>query len=157
MELFKRYALREADEIDASNVRFTCIGRRSGLPVPLQRVIAQMEARTRTNTGLRLQVALNYGGLQEIVDTVRSLVGKGLPITEDTLLQEVYGDVEPPELIIRTGGEIRTSGFMPFAPYAEWAFTETLWPDFTIDEFDRICNTFRSRERRYGGLAKATA
>jgi undecaprenyl diphosphate synthase len=157
MSLFKKYALHEADELDASNIRVNYIGRIEELPKPLQRILEQVKNRTEKNTGPSLQIALNYGGTQEIVDATNSIMMRGEEVNDKSLAKEVFSKTSPPDLIIRTGGEMRTSGFMPLATYAEWSFSKTLWPDFTSDEFDSICCNYQNRERRFGGIVKKTA
>ena len=152
MKIFEQYAIREVDELDASNIRVDFIGRIEGLPKSLQRVLEQVRNRTEKNTGPILQIALNYGGTQEIVDATRTILLRNDEVSDESLKKEIFLKAPAPDLIIRTGGEMRTSGFMPLATYAEWSFSKTLWPDFTTDELDSLCSEFQGRERRFGGL-----
>ncbi|MDC1205634.1 polyprenyl diphosphate synthase, partial [Candidatus Pacebacteria bacterium] len=157
MGIFKRYIVREADELDAASVKVTFLGRRTELQKQLQHVMRNLEEQTRSNTGLHLQVALNYGGEAEIVDACNKLRSLDRSITGDDLRSALSSsEVGMPDLIIRTGGEMRTSGFFPLAVHAEWEFIETLWPDFTAEEFQKILTEFEGRERRFGGLLSAT-
>ena len=154
MGLFQQFIVREADELNAMSVRVTFIGRRSELPENLQRVMGQLEMQTQSNPGLKLQIALNYGGLQEVVDASNRLQRAGVAVTDESLMHEIYQHVVAPDLIIRTSGEYRTSGYQPLAVHAEWIFTDTLWPDFTTAEFDTLLRQFATRDRRCGGLSK---
>ena len=102
-----------------------------------------------------LCIAINYGGRGEIVDAVNTLIASGkTSITEDDITKSIYsGELPPPDMIVRTGGEIRLSNFLLWqSAYAELFFTDTLWPDLTTDEVDRLIETFNKRNRRYGGV-----
>lgn len=162
MALFRRYILREVDEIDAQNVRVRFLGERERLPQDLQRLMAQMEARTAGNDGLLVQPAISYGGRAEILRGVQSLAsqvaaGSLSPdeITQDHLSDALYtaGEADP-DLVIRTSGEMRISNFLLWqAAYSEFAFVEECWPDFTARQFARLLGDFAQRERRFGRVA----
>jgi undecaprenyl diphosphate synthase len=137
------------------------IGDRSRLDPKLQKLMAGIEARTAAYTKLNLTVAINYGGRDEIARATRDIahaVAAGLldpaKITPDTICQHLdTADIPDPDLVIRTSGETRISNFLPWqAAYAEYEFTETLWPDFTPEELGRILARFGNRERRFGGV-----
>lgn len=161
MRLFRQYIVREADELDAMEVRVTFIGDRSQLPMQLQVVMQQLEERTATNGGLHLQIALNYGGRDEIVRAARTLAIRAVQGQLDAeavthadfeALLDTVG-VSNPDLVIRTSGELRTSGFMPYQiASSELYFSDCLWPDFTPTEFDQAMATYSTRQRRYGGV-----
>ncbi len=153
MWLFRRFIIREADELHQKMVKVTFVGRRKQLPEQLQRVMQKLEERTAKNEGMRLEIALNYGGVQSVVDAVLSLNQRNEVVTDASLMAELYPNIPPPDFIIRTSGELRTSGFHPLASYAEWEFTDTLWPDFTPDKFEALLLKFAGRKRRYGGTA----
>lgn len=164
MSIFARYIEREADRLAAEGVRMRFIGDRSKLDAKLQRLMAGIEARTAGLTRLNLTVAINYGGRDEITRTIRSIaedVAAGrLAATEidDALISARLdtGDLPDPDLVIRTSGETRTSNFLPWqAAYAEYEFTETLWPDFTPNALGEIVGRFGNRERRFGGVVSA--
>jgi undecaprenyl diphosphate synthase len=161
MAIFARYIEREADRLAAESVRMRFIGDRSRLDPKLQKLMAGIEARTAAYTKLNLTVAINYGGRDEIARATRDIahaVAAGLldpaKITPDTICQHLdTADIPDPDLVIRTSGETRTSNFLPWqAAYAEYEFTETLWPDFTPEELGRILARFGNRERRFGGV-----
>ena len=164
MSIFARYIQREADRLAAEGVRMRFIGDRSRLDPKLQRLMAGIEDRTAPLTRLNLTVAINYGGRDEILRTLRSIaqdVAAGLldpaAITDALMAQRLDTAALPdPDLVIRTSGETRTSNFLPWqAAYAEYEFTQTLWPDFTPEELARIVARFGNKERRFGGVISA--
>ena len=117
---------------------------------------------TLENTGLKLNIALNYGGRDEIARAVSRIVkaaNMGMIKTEDVSEQMIDSfldtvDLPDPDLIIRTSGEHRTSNFLPWQScYAEYHFTETAWPDFSVPELVKILNQFRKRNRRFGAVS----
>ena len=162
MSLFRRYAVREVDELDASNVRVRFIGQRERMPADLQRVMAQMEARTAGNTGLTLQVALSYGSRSELVQAAQRLAGEiaaGRLAPGDIDEAALSGaldtaGVADPDLVIRTSGECRLSNFLLWqAAYAEYAFVDECWPDFTAARLAELVAAYGRRERRFGAVS----
>lgn len=161
MAIFARYIEREADRLAAEGVRMRFIGERSRLDPKLQRLMAGIEARTAGNDKLNLTVAINYGGRDEILRATRKIaeeVAHGVlrpsDLTEAALAARLdTGGLPDPDLVVRTSGETRTSNFLPWqAAYAEYEFTETLWPDFTPDELGAMINRYSNRERRFGAV-----
>ena len=164
MAIFARYIEREADRLAAESVRMRFIGDRSRLDPKLQRLMAGIEERTAPYTRLNLTVAINYGGRDEITRATRRMAqavaeGRLDPAQISDATISAYLDtaaLPDPDLVIRTSGETRTSNFLPWqAAYAEYEFTQTLWPDFTPDELARIVGQFGNRERRFGGVTGA--
>jgi undecaprenyl diphosphate synthase len=161
MTLLHRYLLDERAEIMGQNIRFSVIGRRSGLP---DNVLAEIDENVRlsaANTGMTLCLAINYGGRTEIVDAVRALVervrrGELKPdaIDEDAVSAALYTAGMPdPDLLIRTAGEMRVSNYLLWQiSYAELWVTEKCWPDFDRDTLHQALRDFGRRERRFGGL-----
>jgi len=163
MAIFARYIEREADKLAQAGVRMRFIGERGRLDPRLQRLMAGIEARTAGNDRLNLTVAINYGGRDEILRAVRKLAeAAAAGLLDPTHISEAAfaerldtGGLPDPDLVIRTSGETRTSNFLPWqTAYAEYEFTETLWPDFTPDELAAIVQRFSNRERRFGGVVK---
>jgi undecaprenyl diphosphate synthase len=161
MSIFARYIEREADRLAAESVRMRFIGDRARLDPKLQKLMAGIEERTRDFTRLNLTVAINYGGRDEIARTVSALAQKVAAGALDPadITQEMISahldthDLPDPDLVIRTSGETRTSNFLPWqAAYAEYEFSEILWPDFTPEILTDIMSRFGNRERRYGGV-----
>jgi undecaprenyl diphosphate synthase len=159
MAIFARYIQREADEMAREGVRMRFIGDRSRLAPKLQRLMSGIEAKTAHLKRLNLTVAINYGGRDEITRAVRSLMveaaeGRFDPaaVTEAAFAARLDTAALPdPDLVIRTSGETRTSNFLPWqAAYAEYEFTETLWPDFTPAELSAMLARFGNRDRRFG-------
>ncbi len=159
MGLLKRFLAKEIDDLERQGVRLNVIGQRSRLPDDVQTQIAQAMAQTRGNTGMVLNLALSYGAREEITRAVRAIVhgvcsGKisALDITEETVAQHLYTGGQPdPDVLIRTSGEMRLSNFMLWQlAYAELFITDTLWPDFSQQEFLDIIKQYQTRERRYG-------
>ncbi len=145
------YAEREEN---AAYIHF--VGDVSVLPEELLMRIQRLEAET-AQYPKTLNIALNYGGRGEIVYAVNSLIAQGrTEVTEEDITAALYTHPSPmPDLIVRTGGEIRTSNFLLWqSAYAEYAFTTTFWPDLGEKELDRIIADFYTRNRRYGGLSK---
>ena len=162
--LLRRFVASDLEKLHRNNVRVKIIGSREGLDDSLRRLIAEVEATTAMNTGLKLQVAFNYGGKAEIADAVRriaSLVASGRlkaeDITEDTISRALYTSGMPdPDIIIRTSGEQRFSNFLLWqGAYSEFVFVEENWPDFDEHVFVRVLEEYSSRDRRYGGLEAA--
>jgi undecaprenyl diphosphate synthase len=159
MSIFGRYIRREADALALEGVRMRFIGERTRLDPRLQSLMGGIEARTAGLSRLNLTVAINYGGRDEITRAARALAAEaaqgGLDpadVTEAAFAARLdTGGLPDPDLVIRTSGELRTSNFLPWqTAYAEWEFTETLWPDFTPAELAAILARFGNRERRFG-------
>jgi undecaprenyl diphosphate synthase len=164
MSLFRRYAVREVDELDAANVRVRFIGQRERLPADLQRMMAQMEARTAGNTALTIQVALSYGSRTELVMAVQRLAGEVAAgrlapgeIDEAALSGALdTAGLPDPDLVIRTSGEYRISNFLLWqSAYSEYAFVEECWPDFTAERLAELVAAYGRRERRFGAVSTA--
>ena len=162
MSIFARYIEREADRLAVESVRMRFIGDRARLDPKLQRLMEGIERRTAPYSRLNLTVAINYGGRDEMTRAVRAIAADAAAerldpalITEDLISQRLDTAALPdPDLVIRTSGETRTSNFLPWAAaYAEYEFTQTLWPDFTPAHLAEIVARFGNRERRFGGVA----
>ena len=159
MGLFVEALQREVDELHRNNVRLEFVGAREQLQTGLIEKIAAAEAQTASNTGLRLIVAVAYGGRWDIVRATQSLAGKVAAgdldvsdIDDEALAAELQlAGVPDPDLLIRTGGEQRISNFLLWnLAYAELYFCDTLWPDFGEREFDEALAFYAVRQRRYG-------
>jgi undecaprenyl diphosphate synthase len=159
MGLFVEALRREVDELHRNKVRLEFIGARDLLQPRLLDMIASAEQQTAANTGLRLQVAVAYGGRWDIVTAARNLatqVEAGniavSDINDNAVANELaLAHLPDPDLLIRTGGEQRISNFLLWnLAYAELWFCDTLWPDFDEQDFDDALAFFANRERRYG-------
>jgi len=147
--------------LDKNKVKFKVIGRLEELPSSVFNILAEATNKTRENTGLVLNLAINYGGRQEIIDAVREVADnlkKGFlkieDLNEKTFSRYLYTrDIPDPDLIIRTAGEKRLSNFLLWqSSYAELYVTETLWPDFGREEFLLALKDYGERERKFGNI-----
>lgn len=155
LTLLERSIDRETAELDRNGVAIRHVGRIDNLPSHLQKKIAEAVERTRHNQHLTLNVALNYGGRAEIVQAVKRIVADDIApeqIDEALLSRYLYtAGLPDPDLIIRTGDEMRISNFMIWqAAYAEYYTTPTFWPDFDREELLRALVAFTARDRRFG-------
>ncbi len=146
---------QNTDELIEQGVRVRVIGRLHEAPTDVQRSIRMAEQRTSGGPRMQLNIAFNYSGRKEIIDAARALIVAGVPaseVDEERFEEQLYTDGQPdPDLIIRTGGEQRTSNFLLWqGAYAELVFCPTLWPDFTTSELDAALAEFTRRQRRYG-------
>lgn len=161
MRLLEESIYRELPELMERNVRLRVIGRHSGVPLPVRRGIDHVVDATKTNTGLTLLMAFNYGGRDELLDAFRALArrvrsGELAPedIGEAHVSGALYTDGIPdPDLLIRTSGEMRISNFLLWQiAYTELWMTTTLWPDFRAADLYRAVADFQQRSRRFGGV-----
>jgi len=161
MRRFEDYLDREAENLVKRNVRFKVIGRVEELPYSLRDKIKEVEQMTDKNRKFFLNLAINYGGQEEIVDAAKSICtlakkGKISPQAIDIELFKRYlytSDLPYPDLVIRTGGEMRVSNFLLWQiAYAELWITPIFWPDFTEEDLDRALQDFSRRERRFGAI-----
>ena len=160
MQLILDFFASEIDELDEKNVRITILGDKARLPEKQRETLLEAERRTGANTGLRLNIAINYGGRAELTRAARLLAedvkaGRLAPeaIDEAALEDRLYTAGQPDvDLLIRTSGEMRLSNFLLWqCAYAEFVFPEKLWPDFSVADYDEALRRFAERSRRFGG------
>jgi len=169
MRMLRRFLIEQRRRMMENNMVLEAIGRLEGLPADVQDTLRETIAATRNNTGLRLCLALNYGGRAEITDAAKALAakvmrGELLPeqIDEQVFNRHLYTDSKgepfpPPDLIIRTAGEVRLSNFMLWqASYAELYVTDVCWPDFREPDLHAAIAEYAGRVRRFGGLKDTT-
>jgi undecaprenyl diphosphate synthase len=157
MTLFLETAKGKVPELNERGARLRFLGRRGHLTEAVQTAIGEAEELTRTNDRLHVYIALNYGGRAEIVDAARRIMEDGVPpeeVDEATFASYLYApEVPEVDLVIRTSGELRISNFLLWQiAYAEFYVTETLWPDFSPEEFRRAIDSYAARTRRRGGV-----
>jgi len=157
MRLFLETARKKVPELNERGARLRFLGRREGLPGRVLEALREAEELTAHNDSLDVYIALNYGGRAEIVDAARRMAADGVPpeaMDEETFARYLYApDVPEVDLVIRTSGELRVSNFLLWQiAYAEFFVTETLWPDFSPDEFMQALRSFAARSRRRGGV-----
>ncbi len=153
MGLLSLYLDKCGDTLIKKEVRFRMLGDKAGLDSSLRKRIEKLEEVTK-HFKKSINVAINYGGRDEIVYACKKLVNEGKEITKETISSALYTeDCIEPDMIIRTAGEKRLSNFLLWqSSYSELYFTDTLWPDFTDEDLILAINDFYSRRRRYGGL-----
>jgi undecaprenyl diphosphate synthase len=153
MEIFGETIDRELLDLAREGVHTQFVGRRDRAPDWLQARMADLEAATAGVSRLNLWIAFDYGGRAEIVEAARRIVESGDDIDESSFARHLYAPGMPdPDLVIRTSGELRLSNFLLWqSAYAEFAFTDTLWPDFGPAEFRAAIEEYASRRRRFGG------
>ena len=157
MRLFLETARKQVPELNKRGARLRFLGRREGLPEQVLEALQEAEELTVHNDSLDVYIALNYGGRAEIVDAARRMATDGVPaeaMDEETFARYLYApEVPEVDLVIRTSGELRVSIFLLWQiAYAEFFVTETLWPDFSPEEFMQAVRSFASRSRRRGGV-----
>jgi undecaprenyl diphosphate synthase len=162
MDLLRDYMRKELAELCANNIRVQVVGRLHELPEVVQDVLRNAMTATAANTGLVFNLALSYGGRAEIVDACRELIRDGVrpeDLDEEAFARRLYTQGQPdPDLVVRTGGEMRVSNFLLWQiAYAELVMSDTLWPDFKKRDLFLALLEFQRRERRFGGLSPKEA
>ena len=160
MMLLQSYLDDYSKRADSENIRVKILGDITALSQGMQKSIINCMERTKNNTGVTFNIALNYGGRDEIVKAVRNIVSKIKNgeivfenIDEKTISDNLYTSGQPdPDLVIRTSGELRTSNFLPWQiVYSEFLFVDKLWPDFTEEDINNAILEFQKRNRKFGG------
>ena len=160
MDLLKKYLDDYTSRADTENIKVKVWGDISALRKDLQESILYSEEKTKNNTGVTFNMCLNYGGRDEIVRATRSIAEKVKngelkveDITEETMSKFLYSkDVPDPDLMIRTSGELRTSGFLLWQlSYTEFVFLDKYWPDFDENDLDDCIEIYQKRNRKFGG------
>lgn len=159
MALLKKYIRQETARMMRKNIRYNVIGNRSDLPDDVNETLDSAISQTAGNTGMMLTLALSYGGRQELSAAAARMARDVLAgtLSPDAVTTEIFGEyldtggLPDPDFLIRTSGEMRISNFLLWQlAYTELYFTETNWPDFTINELHKALADFQSRERRFG-------
>lgn len=158
--LLQMYLDKFLKTADLENIKLRVIGdRENNMPEEIKNKMIKMEERTQNNTGLKFNIAFNYGGRDEIVKATRKIASKVLKgelkledITEETVSNNLYtAGLPDPDLLIRTSGELRTSNFLPWQiTYSEFLFLDKYWPDFTTKDIDDAIELYSKRHRRVG-------
>lgn len=157
MNLFNSTIDRELDNLIEKNVKVNFIGRRSNLGRSIKKRIENAEEKTKNGNKLVLNIALNYGGRQEIADAVKNIIKdkvKAENIDEELVSDYLYTtDIPDPDLVVRTSGEFRISNYLLWQiAYSEIYITDVLWPDFDENELDKTIKDYSNRNRRFGSI-----
>ncbi len=152
MDLLLRALTKDLNFFLEHDVRLKVIGRREGLSKKVREAIEEAEKTTVNGTRGQINLCVNYGGRAEIVEAVQELVRCGQEITEESLGAVLWtSGIPEPEMIVRTSGEKRLSGFLTWASvYSELKFVEVMWPAFTVEDLDECLEDYKSRQRRFG-------
>ncbi len=153
--LMVKYINKELKELSENNVIVNLIGKKDNIPKDALNALEEAIAETKNNTGLVFNVAINYGGRDELLNAVRGILDSKISpsdLTEEDIDNHLYTrGIPDPDLIIRTGGEKRLSNFLMWqSAYSELVFVDTLWPDFTEDEYMKALQEYTNRDRRFG-------
>ncbi len=154
MNLISTVAKKELHNLTKNNIRLKFYGFINQLNKTTQKNIEKCEKDTLNNSSLQVNIMLNYGSKQEIIECIKKIVEQKLPITEETINKNLLTyDIPDPDILVRTSGEYRISNFLLWQiSYSELFFSNTLWPDFNRNNFIEILQEFNKRNRRYGGL-----
>lgn len=155
MRLFVKAVEKHLSTFHKANIRIVILGRMNELPNDVRKALEKTEEKTKDNTHGTLAICVNYGGREELVDAVKKIVASGTPASEidrDIIQSSLYHPEVPGiDLLIRTSGERRTSGFMLYrSEYAELYFSDLMWPDFTEEELNKALQDYSQRKRRFG-------
>lgn len=156
MNILREY-LKDTKNFKGENIKLTFIGDRSRLDADIVELMAQAEKDSENATGMHLNIAINYGGRDEIVHAVKDIINDGIKaddITEELISSKLYTAGQPdPDFIIRPSGEYRLSNYLIWqAAYAEYWFSDILWPDFKPKHLEKALDDFAKRNRRFGGV-----
>ncbi len=153
MDIFTNFVKEYLDDLHGKNMKLSHLGDITGLPKKLAETIVRAVEKTKNNTGMVVQLALNYTGKDEIKRAVEKIVENKMPITIENISDNLDSSgISDPDLIVRTSGEQRLSGFLLWqSAYSEFYFPEVHWPDFSPKEFDKAVEEFGKRQRRFGG------
>ena len=155
MNLLRRGLLTDVEEFHAHGVQLRMVGQRNRLAADIRKTVTAAERKTAANKKLVLTLAISYGGRQEIIEAVKAIVAKKVPtrkITAELIGQQLWtAGLPDPDLIVRTSGEQRLSGFLLWgSAYSELLFIEKHWPDVTRRDFDAVISEYQNRHRRFG-------
>ena len=152
MNLFQKEfeRIKKDKRIKENKIKIRFIGDKTRLNKNLQKTMKSLEEKTEKNDNYIINFAVAYGGRQEIIYAVKKLVKERKEITEENIKNCLYL-ADSPDLIIRTGGEKRTSNFLPWqSTYSEWFFLDKMWPEMTKEDLEKVINEFKNRKRRFG-------
>ena len=154
MNLLKKYIQKELDKLIKKNIKLKIIGNINKFPKSLKNKLKQAEKLTKFNKGIQINIALNYGSKEEIINTVKKLNKLSTTINETNISKNLYtSNIPDPEILIRTGNRKRLSNFLLWqVSYTEIYFVSKLWPDFTKNDFSKIISSFSKVRRNFGGI-----
>jgi undecaprenyl diphosphate synthase len=151
--LISLYFNKEINNIIKNNIKIIISGRLRDLPSKIKNVLKEVTNRTKENNKLTINLALNYGSKNEIIDSIKKINHKSHKLIEKNIDKNLYADLSFPDVLVRTGGQKRLSNFMLWQlAYTEIFFLDKLWPDFTKKDLKKIINKFKKVKRNFGGI-----
>jgi undecaprenyl diphosphate synthase len=151
--LIKIYFKKEINNIIKNNIKINIFGRLNNLPVEIKKTLISAIKKTKKNNKLTINLAINYGSKNEIIDSIKKISFKSKKITEENINRNLYLNLPFPDVLIRTGGQTRLSNFMLWQlAYAEIFFLKKLWPDFSKGDLYRIIKKFHKIKRNFGSI-----
>tara|TARA_B110000971_G_scaffold95293_1_gene98028 strand:+ start:147 stop:821 length:675 start_codon:yes stop_codon:yes gene_type:complete len=151
--LIKIYFKKEINNITKNKIRINILGRLTNLPQAIKKTLASAVKKTRKNKKLTVNLAINYGSKNEIIDSVKKLNFNSKKINEENIARNLYQDSPFPDILIRTGGQKRLSNFMLWQlAYTEIFFLDKLWPDFSKNDLNKIIKKYHKIKRNFGGV-----
>ena len=151
--LIKIYFKKEINNITKNKIRINILGRLTNLPQAIKKTLASAVKKTRKNKKLTVNLAINYGSKNEIIDSVKKLNFNSKKINEENIARNLYQDSPFPDILIRTGGQKRLSNFMLWQlAYTEMFFLDKLWPDFSKNDLNKIIKKYHKIKRNFGGV-----
>ena len=151
--LIKIYFKKEINNITKNKIRINILGRLTDLPQAIKKTLASAVKKTRKNKKLTVNLAINYGSKNEIIDSVKKLNFNSKKINEENIARNLYQDSPFPDILIRTGGQKRLSNFMLWQlAYTEIFFLDKLWPDFSKNDLNKIIKKYHKIKRNFGGV-----
>tara|TARA_B110000008_G_scaffold185138_1_gene183958 strand:+ start:55 stop:732 length:678 start_codon:yes stop_codon:yes gene_type:complete len=153
-KLLEEFLIKKTEKLNGNNIKLKVIGNKSLFSKKLIKILINSEKITNNNRKLQINLALNYGSRNEIINTIKIMNKKKISITENNIKKNLYTSNTPdPEILIRTGNTNRLSNFLLWqAAYTEIFFVKKLWPDFKISDYYKILNKFRNLKRNFGAL-----
>ena len=153
-DLLKKFLLKETKNLINRNIKLKIIGNKKKFTSELQKILKSSEIKTNKNKGLQINLALNYGSKQEIINSIKVLNKNKKKITEKNIEEYLYTkDIPSPDLLIRTGNTMRLSNFLLWQlAYTEIFFEKKLWPEFKKNDYIKILNKFKLKKRNFGGI-----
>ena len=154
LNLLKNYLIKKINELNKQNIRLIIIGNKKIFTNSLRKIIENCETKTRKNNKLKINLALNYGFKEELINAVKNINKKKITVNEKNISKNLYTSGSPdPDLLIRTGSRRRLSNFLLWQlAYTEIYFEKKLWPDFNKEDYNRVLKNFSNIKRNYGSI-----
>jgi undecaprenyl diphosphate synthase len=152
--LLEKFLTNKVQSLIEKNIKLKFVGELNRLPIKLKKLIKTSELKTSKNSSLEVNIALNYGSKNELINSIKTVIKKKIKINEKNINKYLYtNDIAEPDILIRTGNTHRLSNFMLWQiAYTEIFFEKKLWPDFKVNDFKKILSKFKSIKRNYGSI-----